>query len=51
MMELREEMREALGNRFDIRDFHEAILGPGALPLPILTDHVRRETARIAAEG
>jgi uncharacterized protein (DUF885 family) len=51
MMELREEMREALGNRFDIRDFHEAILGPGALPLPILTDHVHRETARIAAKG
>lgn len=48
MLELREEMKEALGNRFDIRDFHEAILGPGALPLPILTDHVRRETQRIA---
>lgn len=51
MMELREEMREALGNRFDIRDFHEAVLAPGALPLPILTDHVRRETARIAGQG
>lgn len=49
MLELREEMRETLGNRFDIRDFHEAVLKPGALPLPILTDHVRRETERIAA--
>jgi uncharacterized protein (DUF885 family) len=48
IMELREEMREALGNRFDIRDFHEAVLAPGALPLPILADHVRRETERIA---
>lgn len=49
MMELREEMRTALGNRFDIRDFHEAVLKPGALPFPVLTDHVRRETARLAA--
>ncbi len=37
----REEMREALGNRFDIRDFHEAVLAPGAMPLPVLTEHVR----------
>lgn len=49
MLELREEMRAALGNRFDIRDFHQAVLKPGALPLPVLTDHVRRETARLAA--
>jgi uncharacterized protein (DUF885 family) len=48
IMELREEMRETLGERFDIRDFHEAVLKPGALPLPILADHVRRETDRIA---
>lgn len=51
MLELREEMRSTLGNRFDIRDFHEAVLKPGALPLPILADHVRRESARIARDA
>jgi uncharacterized protein (DUF885 family) len=36
LMELREKARSALGSRFEIRAFHEAILGEGALPLPVL---------------
>jgi uncharacterized protein (DUF885 family) len=50
LMEARERMRAALGDRFDIRDFHEAVLGPGALPLPLVAENVARATAeRLAA--
>ena len=48
MLELREHMRASLGTRFDIRDFHEAVLGPGSLPLDDLAWHIERETARLA---
>jgi len=33
---LRQKVEEALGRRFDIRAFHEAVLAPGALPFPVL---------------
>jgi len=36
ILELRERARHELGDRFDIRAFHDAVLGGGALPLPIL---------------
>ena len=50
LYEMREAMRTALGNRFDIRDFHDAVLKPGALPLPLLRQHVEART-RALAEG
>ncbi|MFN7030774.1 MAG: DUF885 family protein, partial [Sphingopyxis sp.] len=34
-----------LGPRFDIRDFHEAVLSEGALPLDILEEQVERYIA------
>jgi uncharacterized protein (DUF885 family) len=34
--ELREKARKELGDRFDIREFHDQVLGAGALPLDIL---------------
>lgn len=34
--ELREKARAALGERFEIRAFHDAVLGNGALPLSVL---------------
>lgn len=40
LLELRERMREKAGERFDIRAFHEAVLGSGALPLKILEEHM-----------
>src|SRR5690606_23859972 len=43
MLEMREKMRSSLGPRFDIRDFHEAVLGPGSLPLDDLVWHVEYE--------
>jgi uncharacterized protein (DUF885 family) len=39
---LREDLRAELGDRFDIRAFHDAVLAPGALPLPLMGDEVRR---------
>jgi uncharacterized protein (DUF885 family) len=36
ILELRAKAREALGDRFDIREFHEQVLGTGALPLTVL---------------
>lgn len=38
---LREEARTALGERFDIKGFHEAVLSSGALPLNVLDARVR----------
>ncbi|RMF16381.1 MAG: DUF885 family protein [Alphaproteobacteria bacterium] len=36
ILELRHRAERALGRRFDIRAFHDAVLEKGALPLPIL---------------
>jgi uncharacterized protein (DUF885 family) len=39
---LRDESRRALGPKFDYRQFHDVVLGGGALPLPVLETNVRR---------
>jgi uncharacterized protein (DUF885 family) len=36
ILELRERAQSELGNLYDIRDFHDAVLGNGAMPLQIL---------------
>jgi uncharacterized protein (DUF885 family) len=41
-LRLRDEARHRLGERFDIRRFHDAVLEPGALPLDVLRGVVER---------
>ena len=40
MLELREKAEKALEDKFDIRKFHDAILGGGAMPFSILEKHI-----------
>jgi uncharacterized protein (DUF885 family) len=45
IQELRRKAESALGSRFDIRAFHDTILGGGAMPLTILEARVDRWVA------
>jgi uncharacterized protein (DUF885 family) len=46
MMELRQKTQQELGPRFDIKEFHEWIIGSGSMPLPILEQHVAARVKR-----
>jgi uncharacterized protein (DUF885 family) len=41
-LELREQARKELDDGFEIREFHDIVLGAGALPMPILRSQVER---------
>ncbi|MGM0526480.1 MAG: DUF885 domain-containing protein [Pseudomonadota bacterium] len=45
ILELREQAKQALGEKFDIRGFHDTVLGGGALPLHILERRVEQWVA------
>ncbi|MGA1580835.1 MAG: DUF885 family protein, partial [Luminiphilus sp.] len=40
LLALREEIESALGERFVLREFHEAVLMNGAMPLDILKETI-----------
>ncbi|MCF6301191.1 MAG: DUF885 domain-containing protein [Proteobacteria bacterium] len=40
ILELREKAKKALGNKYDIRDFHRVVLNNGSVPLDILEELV-----------
>ena len=46
ILELRDKARTALGDRFDIRDFHAVVLENGAVPLDVLEELVDRYIAQ-----
>ena len=41
ILRLRDDARKALGDKFDIREFHDLVLKSGAVPLTILEDQVK----------
>ncbi len=49
LLDLREEARTGLGDRFDLRAFHDAVLSTGSVGLALLQDVVREELGLRAA--
>lgn len=45
ILELRDYARKELGERFDIRAFHDQVLGAGALPMDVLETHIKQWVA------
>lgn len=48
---LRHKAEQALGARFDVRAYHEEVLGPGALPFPVIDGHLERWVAGLGSAG
>ncbi len=46
ILRLREEARRELGDRFDIRKFHDTVLEEGPIPLDVLEEHVHNWLAQ-----
>lgn len=49
IMRLRREAEAALGPKFDVRAFHDAILSQGSVPLPVLDAQIRAWVASVQA--
>lgn len=46
ILELRQRAQKALGEKYDIREFHDVVIGKGAMPLPILESEINAYIAR-----
>src|SRR5690606_37719608 len=51
ILELRAKAQTELGDAFDIREFHDTVLGGGALPLGILERRVNEWIATVKSES
>ena len=49
ILRLRDEAKTRLGDRFDIKGFHDAVLGNGAVALPVLREQVEAYISSVAA--
>jgi len=49
--ELRRRAQDALGERFDLREFHEVVLGAGSIPLGVLENRVERWIRSVRASS
>ena len=45
IVKMRAKAEATMGDRFDIKSFHDTVLGSGALPLPVLADLVEEWAA------
>ena len=51
LIELREQANRELGDQFDLREFHDVILGGGSVPLDVLEQQVKAYIAKRKAGG
>ncbi|REL29972.1 DUF885 domain-containing protein [Thalassotalea euphylliae] len=51
ILKLREYAKESLKERFDIKGFHDTVLGGGAMPLPLLEKRVKRWVNNVKLKG
>jgi uncharacterized protein (DUF885 family) len=51
ILELRDRAKQALGDKFDLRAFHDQVLDAGALPLDVLTERIDEWIAARKAAG
>jgi uncharacterized protein (DUF885 family) len=51
ILEVRDRSRKALGDKFDIRAFHDQVIDSGALPLDVLDEHINAWIAGQKAGG
>ena len=50
ILKLRQYAKDQLGDKFDLRSFHDEVLSGGALPMDILSDRIHTWTARQKAQ-
>ncbi len=51
ILELRQRAKDAMGEKFDIRDFHEIILGEGSMPLTAMENRIDDWIEEFTVEG
>ncbi|HVJ37620.1 MAG TPA: DUF885 family protein [Stenotrophomonas sp.] len=51
IVKLRGEAEKSLGDKFDLRSFHDAVLRQGSVPLPVLEQQVRQFIAQSKAKS